>query len=276
MNYRHAFHAGNFADLVKHATLTALLDAMLRERSPLRVVDTHAGAGAYDLSGALAGKTREAEAGVVRLLADPGAPAAFDALKSAVTRLNPGGGVRLYPGSPLLIAAVLRKDDRYLGCELRPDDQAALAETLRPFAVARALLADGYAEAAKPPPPGYRQLVVIDPPFERPDDYERILDTTAAVRDADPSACLAAWLPLKDLETFDSFLRHVEDLEPGPVLVAQARLRPLNDPLKMNGCAMVLVNPPSGLEPTLGEICSWVAQGLGGEGAVGRVATLDA
>ena len=79
------------------------------------------------------------------------------------------------------------------------------------------------------------------------------------------------WLPLKDLETFDSFLRRLEDVEPGPVLVAEARLKPLRDPLKMNGCAMVLVRPPGGLEPALGQICGWVAERLGGEGASGRI-----
>jgi len=275
MNYRHAFHAGNFADLVKHATVNILLEALLRDPASLRVLDTHAGAGAYDLTGALSVRTGEAEAGIVRLMADPTAPPVFEALKAAVRRLNPQGGVRLYPGSPLLIAQNLRPRDRYVGCELREDDQASLAETLKPFPTAKALLANGYDVAREPPPYGLRQLVVIDPPFERPDDYDQIVATAAGVLAADPSASLAVWLPLKDLETFDAFLRRLEDLEPGRIVVTEARLKPLHDPMRMNGCAMVLIQPPAGIEPALQTICDWVASRLGGDGARGRVTALS-
>jgi 23S rRNA (adenine2030-N6)-methyltransferase len=275
MNYRHAFHAGNFADLVKHATVTVLIEALLRNPASLRVLDTHAGAGAYDLTGALSARTGEAEAGIVRLMADPASPPAFETLKAAVRRLNPQGGVRFYPGSPLLISQSLRPQDRYVGCELREDDRTSLAETLKPFPTAKALLANGYEVACEPPPYGVRQLVVIDPPFERPDDYDQIIATADAVLAADPSASLAAWLPLKDLETFDAFLRHLEDIQPGRIVVAEARLKPLHDPMRMNGCAMVLIQPPAGIEPQLETICDWVATRLGGDGARGRVTALS-
>ena len=114
MNYRHAFHAGNFADLVKHATLLLLLERLTKASNPLLVVDTHAGAGAYDLRGEAAARSGEAQAGIVRLMADSQAPLAFASLKQAVRRLNGGGGVQLYPGSPLLIAGALRPTDQYL------------------------------------------------------------------------------------------------------------------------------------------------------------------
>ena len=272
MNYRHAFHAGNFADLVKHATLTVLLEALQRDAAPLQVLDTHAGAGAYDLSGGMAGKTREADAGIVRLMDDGNAPPAFDALEAAVRRLNPEGGVRYYPGSPLLIAERLRPDDGYIGCELRPDDHAALTQTLGAFPNAEARLGDGYAEAANQFRRGLRSLVVIDPPFERSDDYENILGAVAAARALDAGVHFAIWLPLKDLETFDAFLRGLEDRSPGGFLVAEARLKPLHEPLKMNGCAMVLIDPPAGVEAPLRAICGWVAETLGNNGALGRVA----
>ncbi len=274
MNYRHAFHAGNFADLVKHAATTNLLAALMADDGPITVVDTHAGAGAYDLTGDLAQKTKEAEAGVVRLMADDQTPAAFDPLKAAVAKLNPNGGVRFYPGSPLLIAQLLRTNDRYLGCEVRSDDQAALVETLRSFPNTRAVLADGYAEAARLPRRSARPFILIDPPFERADDYDQILATTDAVVAADPRAVIAAWLPLKDLETFDSFLRRLEDLEPGRIVSAEARLKPLNEPLRMNGCAMVLVGAPPEVEAPLAEVCDWVAARLGGPGARGRVSVI--
>ncbi len=271
MNYRHAFHAGNFADLVKHATLTTLLAALQAQHRCVSVIDTHAGAGAYDLSGALASKTGEAEAGIVRLMADAEAPPAFDALKAAVRRLNPAGGVRLYPGSPLIVAETQRPHDGYVGCELRDDDYASLAETLRPYPTAAAFQGDGYGRALEPAAQDDFKFVLIDPPFERPDDYDQIVAATEGVLAADPTASLAAWLPLKDLETFDAFLRRLEKLEPRRLVIAEARLKPLHDPMRMNGCAMVLIQPPAGIEPALQTICDWVARRLGTDGARGRV-----
>ncbi|HEX7761878.1 MAG TPA: 23S rRNA (adenine(2030)-N(6))-methyltransferase RlmJ, partial [Caulobacteraceae bacterium] len=126
MNYRHAFHAGNFADLLKHAIVLDLMGRLTAAAGPLTVVDTHAGAGGYDLAGELARKTGEGQAGIVRLMADAGAPAVFAPLKAAVRGVNgKGQSVRYYPGSPLLIAPALRPGDRYLACEIRSDDGAA-------------------------------------------------------------------------------------------------------------------------------------------------------
>lgn len=262
MNYRHAFHAGNFADLVKHAGLTLLLEALMADPAPLEIVDTHAGAGGYDLDGELSRRTGEAAQGIFRLMADTTAPAAFDALKGAVAAGNPDGGVRFYPGSPSLIGAALRSGDHYTACEIRDDDLALLTATLKPWSNARAVQADGYDTAIQAAGAGRgRMMVLIDPPFERPDDYRRIAETFAAVRSARPAACIAAWLPLKDMETFDAFLREVEP-SAGGALVAECRLRPLADPMKMNGCALVIAGAPAGLDAPLGLVCRWVA-GLG-------------
>lgn len=275
MNYRHAFHAGNFADLVKHATLTVLLDALTADAAPLTVVDTHAGAGGYDLDGELARRTGEAAQGIFRLMAADDAPAAFEGLKRAVRRGNPGGGVRFYPGSPSLIGAALRKGDRYVACELRDDDMALLSRTLRPWSGAQALQTDGFAVALREAGKGGRLFVLIDPPFERADDYARIAETLAAVLQLDPDACVAVWLPLKDLETFDAFLRSVEPACPD-LLVAEARLKPLTDPMKMNGCAMVIANAPAGLDDGLTSVCAWVAGRLGETGGKAQVWRTDA
>jgi 23S rRNA (adenine2030-N6)-methyltransferase len=268
VNYRHAFHAGNFADLAKHAVLTGLLDKMLRDPAPLSVIDTHAGAGAYDLQGELARKT--GEAAVDRLLADETAPEAFDILIAAVARANRGGGTRVYPGSPALTAAALRPQDRLAACELRADDHAALANLLDPLAPqAQALRTDGYAYAAANAGQG-RTLVLIDPPFEQSDDYRRAADAAKAVLAANSSAVVAIWTPLKDLDTFDRFVGQLESLTE-PVLIGEIRLRPLTDPMKLNGCAMTLVNPPPGVEEPLASICGWVAQHLGEDRNEARV-----
>jgi 23S rRNA (adenine2030-N6)-methyltransferase len=270
LNYRHAFHAGNFADLVKHAALTLILEALAADPAPLTVIDTHAGAGLYDLGGDMATKSGEAAAGVVRMIAAPDAPAAFDALKAAVAEANPGGGLRLYPGSPALIGRALRPGDRYIACELRDDDVERLRQTLSPWRGAEAVQADGYATAAARVPASGRAFVLIDPPFERADDYANIAAAIRAVRARNPGAVVAVWLPLKDLETFDAFLRDIEGAASG-ALVAEARLRPLIDPMKMNGCAMVMLGAPKAVEAPLQAACDWVVGTLGGPGGRARL-----
>jgi 23S rRNA (adenine2030-N6)-methyltransferase len=271
MNYRHAFHAGNFADLQKHAILQTLLAALTTDDAPLSVIDTHAGAGAYDLGGDMAQRSGEAAAGIGRLLAMDDAPDVFAPLVAAVKTLNGGGEGSLYPGSPLLIARHLRKADRYAACELRPDDFDSLRRTLAPYPFAQAIKDDGYAmAAARAGRGGGRTLVLIDPPFERSDDYAQIVATTRAVLARDRQAVIAAWMPLKDLETFDAFMRAMETVT-NDALAAELRLRPLTDPMKMNGCAMVMVGAPRATEAAIAEITTWLADNLGDAGARARI-----
>lgn len=270
MNYRHSFHAGNFADLVKHALVLWLLKTR-QKTVPLTVFDTHAGAGLYDLSGDGV-RSKEAEAGVAKLMTAEGRPPLMDALAAEVARLNPDGGVRFYPGSPLLIADAVSDGGRYVGFELNPPVREMLAEALAGRANAEAREGDGYdavtAEAAKVRGP----LVLIDPPFEKPDDYIRSAEAAVAIVRRDPSATVAIWTPLKDLETFDAFIRRLQG-KARPTLVAEARLRPLSNPMKMNGCAMVVVNPPAGAEAAADEICGWVSKALGDAGGRSEVWT---
>lgn len=266
LNYLHAFHAGNFADLVKHAALLRLLAELTRPGPPLTVIDTHAGRGLYDLAGPEARKSGEAEAGIVQLMRAKDAPADFASLVRTVAALNAAGEVRRYPGSPWLIAESLRDNDRYVACELRPDEHDALRVVMRGRQNVRTLCADGYAAAVAECPPSGRVLVLIDPPFEKPDDYARIVDTLAALRRRNKNAQALVWLPIKDLETLDSFLRDLEDEVAAPMLVAETRIRPLTDPMKMNGCALVLMAGPD-LQGPLAAICGWVANTLGVNGA---------
>ena len=267
MNYRHAFHAGNFADLVKHAGLTRMLARLQSDPSPLAIVDTHAGAGVYDLGDESQARSREAEAGAARL-AGHDLPAEFDGLARAIEARNPKGVLRCYPGSPALILDALRPQDRYLACELRPDDHASLARLLKAKAAqAEARLADGYAAAAETARAVQGRLfVLIDPPFERADDYVRIVETLERVVKARPSASVLVWLPLKDLETLDGFVRRLEAARLPDALIGEARMRPLRDPMKMNGCALVALNAPAGFELDLREICGFVVSTLGEDG----------
>lgn len=270
MNYRHAYHAGNFADLQKHAILLAVLDALKAASPSLSVIDTHAGAGGYDLSGEMARRSGEADAGIFRLLREADAPAVFAPLVAAVRAVNGGQEGPLYPGSPLLIAGALRREDRYTACELRDDDFDLLRRSLAPYAFAQATKADGYETAAARAGRGGRAFILIDPPFERPDDYARIVEVTRQVLQRDPAAVLAIWTPLKDLETFDAFIRALETVT-DDALVAEVRLRPLLDPMKMNGSAMVLVGAPREVEPAVRTATDWIVRHLGQTGGAARV-----
>ena len=266
LNYRHAFHAGNFADLVKHAALLRLMAELTRPGPPLTVIDTHAGRGLYDLAGPEARKSGEADAGIIQLMAAKDAPAEFGSLIRTVAALNKGGEVRRYPGSPWLIAESMRPTDRYIACELRPDEHDALRIVLRGRENVRTLCADGYKAAVAECPRSGKVLVLIDPPFEQPDDYTRIVETLAALRVKNPAAQALVWLPIKDLQTLDVFLGDLEDEVTAPLLVAETRIRPLIDPMKMNGCGLVLMGGPD-LQAPLAAICGWVAQALGADGS---------
>jgi 23S rRNA (adenine2030-N6)-methyltransferase len=275
MNYRHIFHAGNFADLLKHAVLLEALAALARERGALTVIDTHAGAGRYELAGADARRTGEGVSGIGRLLADPGAPAVFAALISAVRRLN-DGEPRFYPGSPLLTLGALRPGDAYIGCELRADDHAALSALLAGNRRARILREDGWAALDRLAPPApVRLLALIDPPFEASDDHARAAASAARVLARNPKATVMIWTPIKDLTSFDDALIALEDAARGaPVLVAETRLRPLSDPMRLNGCAMVAINPTPGLDASARAAATWIAEALGESGGLGRATIL--
>jgi 23S rRNA (adenine2030-N6)-methyltransferase len=280
MNYRHGFHAGNFADLAKHAALLTLLRLVRQGEAPLLVVDTHAGAGAYDLSNPDFARSREAEAGIQALLGST-VPESLKPLADYVRAKNAKAGFRdrvgIYPGSPVLVLDHQRPTDDYIGCELREDDFDILRERIEPRG--QAVQEDGYDVAVEAADDDKDLLYLIDPPFERADDYVRIVDCLHDVLALRPDARALVWLPLKDLETYDAFLRHLErdlaegdDLtRPPEILATELRLRPLTNPMKMNGCALVTVNPPEGFAPLLEAIARDVVAVFGETGAAARI-----
>jgi 23S rRNA (adenine2030-N6)-methyltransferase len=268
MNYRHAFHAGNFADLFKHVLLLAALEALQDSSAALGVIDTHAGAGVYDLSGEAARRTGEGGA-ASRLMDEADAPAVFAPLKAAVASLNGGRRGSLYPGSPWLIARALRPRDRAVACELRADDAAALRQALAGRRGIETLVGDGWRLAAQKAgalPAGL--LVLIDPPFEAPDDGAQAAQLTARLLARNPAAVVAVWAPIKDLAGFDALCVALEDAAgERPVLIAQARLRAPVDPMRLNGCAMIIVNPAHGLARIAREAADWIAARFGDDSA---------
>ena len=249
MNYRHGFHAGNFADVFKHAALIGLLDALQAKPAALCCFDTHAGRGRYDLDGEQAQKTQEHADGIQRLLDADGLPAALQRYLALVRAFQPADatGIAHYPGSPLLVQRLLREQDRAIVCELHEEEAAALRGALAGdprFAIHQR---DGYAALkALLPPVQKRGLVLIDPPFEAQGAEFALIQ--AALADAWrrwPNATYAVWYPIKLRETIMPFHRWLRDhAGRADVLVAELLLHPDNSGLRLNGCGLAFVNPP--------------------------------
>lgn len=272
MNYRHAFHAGNFADVFKHTILLGLIEALKGKQTPFCYVDTHAGRGRYDLNGAEATRTGEATSGVQRLLSSTRAPALLHVYVNLVRALNAGHEeLTVYPGSPLLASLLMREQDRGILCELQPEEAAALKSLFRGdprFAVHER---DGYAAMkALLPPPQRRGLVLIDPPFEAQEDEFRIIEK--ALADAQrrwPGGIYAAWYPIKLRQHVQPFHRWLARSGFPKVLVAELLLHPDNSALRLNGCGLAIVNPPWKFERQLTELLP-ALQGLLAQGRYGQ------
>ncbi len=270
MNYRHAFHAGNFADCMKHALLVWLLRAMQRKASPLRVLDTHAGIGTYDLSAPEAERTGEWRAGIARLAEPPPELAEYVALATAV----PGQ----YPGSPAITRALLRPQDALLACELHPEDHATLRRRFRGDTQVAVHHRDGW-EALKglTPFPEKRGLLLVDPPFEQEGEFERLVAGVALVSGRFRAAVQACWYPIKHRAPVRAFHAALRETGVRDMLAAELWLREPTDPTRLNGCGLLVVNPPWQFEAEGGAILAALLARLGnreaGEGwAMQRIA----
>ncbi|MEO5373877.1 MAG: 23S rRNA (adenine(2030)-N(6))-methyltransferase RlmJ [Alphaproteobacteria bacterium] len=275
MNYRHIYHAGNFADVVKHAVLALLVEHLLRKDTPFRVLDTHAGLGVYDLTANEAERTGEFRDGIGRLLAEPDPPAALAPYLRAVALLNggTGGSPRLYPGSPWLVRSMLRDRDRLVAVELHPEDAATLAATFRHDRGVGVHQADAWqALKAFLPPPERRGLVLMDPPFEARDEFERLADGLARAHRRFATGILAAWYPIKDPEQAATLHRAVQGIGVARALAVELLVRSPVDRFRLNGCGLVVVNPPWRLDETLGELMPFLTRVLAQDSlASGRV-----
>lgn len=257
MNYRHAFHAGNFADVFKHAILVGLIEALKAKQTPFCYVDTHSGRGRYELTGSEAKRTGEAADGVQRLLASTRVPTLLHVYVNLVRAMNAGNSeLTVYPGSPLLASLLMREQDRGILCELQPEEAEALKAVFRGDARFAVHVRDGYAAMkALLPPPQRRGLVLVDPPFEAQDDEFRIIEK--ALADAQkqwPTGIYAIWYPIKLRQHVQPFHRWLSRSGFPKVLVAELLLHPDNSALRLNGCGMAIINPPWKFERQLEEL----------------------
>jgi 23S rRNA (adenine2030-N6)-methyltransferase len=263
VNYRHAYHAGNFADCFKHALLLWLLRALARKDKPFSVLDTHAGLGAYDLEADEARRTGEAEAGIRRLLESPPAPLAD--YVGLVRQLG------LYPGSPAIVRAVLRPGDRLACCELHPEDYAVLRRRFGRDRQVQVHLRDGYeALGALLPPAERRGLVLIDPPYEQPDEFSKVAAGLRLAASRFPGAVLAAWYPIKHRAPVRDFFHAMRESGLRDVVAAEFLLREPLDAARLNGCGLLVVNPPWRFEAESLPILAGLLERLGnGEAGAG-------
>ena len=272
MNYRHAFHAGNFADVVKHAVVSRLIEYLKRKDSAFRVIDTHAGTGRYDLFSDAASRTAEWRDGIGRLLDTKVQPDAANLLEpylDAVRHENTGGALRQYPGSPRIIRSLLRKQDRLTAIELHSEDARALRGLFAGDHQVRVIELDGWlALGAHLPPKEKRGLVLVDPPFEAPDEFERLVNHLAKGFRRWPGGLYALWYPIKDRERAAAFRSALAASQIPKILDVRFDLRSAPQGSRLDGSGMIVVNPPFPLEAELNVLLPALHGALtaGGEG----------
>jgi 23S rRNA (adenine2030-N6)-methyltransferase len=255
MNYRHAYHAGNFADVVKHVVLTRLVEYLKRKDKAFRVIDTHAGIGLYDLSSKEAQKTGEWQGGIGRVLsADLTLEAAqlMAPYLDAVRSVNPDGGLSAYPGSPLIARLLLRKQDRLSAIELHPEDAATLKAQFADDFQVRVIELDGWlALGAHLPPKEKRGLVLVDPPFEQAGEFDRLVERLAAASRRWQGGIYALWYPIKDRQAVAAFHKALASAGIAKILDISFEIRGASSEPRLDGSGMIVVNPPFTLEAEL-------------------------
>lgn len=266
LSYRHGFHAGNAGDVLKHAALAAALALLTRKDKPLCYLESHAGAGRYDLADARARKTGEHRAGIGRLWDHTDAPAALEPYLRVLRAENPDGALRVYPGSPAIAAALLRPVDRLVLMELNANDGDALRAAFladRRVAVHRR---DGYEGlVALVPPRERRGLALLDPSYEVESDYAEVVATVAATHARWPGGCYAIWYPLLDRPLSRRLVRALVATGLRRVLCAELRVDVRDGP-GMKGAGMLWVNPPFTLDAALEEMLPWLSRSLAQDG----------
>ncbi|KAA5606150.1 23S rRNA (adenine(2030)-N(6))-methyltransferase RlmJ [Roseospira marina] len=263
MNYRHAFHAGNVGDVLKHMVQIHVLAHLRAKAKPFAVIDTHAGIGAYDLTGPAAIRTGEWRHGLGRLWGAADPPEAVRAYLDHVRAIQEELGATIYPGSPLISAHHLRPGDRMVAVERHPEDYAVLADLLgrAPGVIVRE--GDGYAAlAALLPPAERRGLILIDPPFEEREEYQALALALGRAHRRFATGVYMLWYPIKDPGAVAVMRQMIQDSAVPRVLAVELTVRPTTVLAGLAGCGLILVNPPWRLEETLREALPWLAARL--------------
>ena len=276
MNYRHAFHAGGFADVIKHIVLVRTLLYLHEKPAAFRVIDTHAGAGLYDLKSQEAARGGEWLTGIARIMQAQFSGAAVPLIKpylDIVSAFNPQGGIEAYPGSPLIARALLRPQDRLTACEVEAGARKHLIDALRRDAQAKVVDLDGWVGLlAFVPPRERRGLVLIDPPFEDKDEFERLSDRFASAFAKWPTGIYLLWYPAKSRRASDDLARRVAQATAGAkpagkCLRLEFSVAPQAPGSPLASTGLLIVNPPWTLHGELKTLLPELERPLGQGGA---------
>jgi 23S rRNA (adenine2030-N6)-methyltransferase len=267
LSYQHDYHAGNHADVLKHSVLAILIRALQRKPAALRIIDSHAGSGVYDLHGELAQRGQEFQHGVMRLLAAPpalagsGAPPSLAPYFEALTAQNPDGNLRYYPGSPQLALTLLREQDRLELFELHPQASAALRAHFHRKPNVHVHHRDGFEGlVAVVPPRERRGIAVIDPSYEHKSDYLRVVETLAAAIRRWANGVFMVWYPLIRQPGSGQLIARLKQLKLPRAF--QVELEPAPAAARMRGSGVVIVNLPFQLDPELERLLPWLLRCL--------------
>ena len=270
MNYRHIYHAGNFADCLKHIVLCRILDYLKKKDKPFFSLDTHAGIGLYDLSAEEAQKTGEWQDGIGRLVSSgetsipPHLAPILSSYLGAIRSLNPDGGLNLYPGSPKLIQMLSREQDRATFVEMHASDVEELSASCRHDRRCHVRRDDGWvALRADLPPKERRGLVLIDPPYEEAGEYDRMVSQWLKGYKRWPTGTYCLWYPIKAQREADRMAEQFAEAGIENSLRAELIIHKLDTAKRLNGTGLIIINPPFTLHDELQQLLPFLADRLG-------------
>ncbi|ALG67169.1 23S rRNA (adenine(2030)-N(6))-methyltransferase RlmJ [Beggiatoa leptomitoformis] len=264
MNYRHSYHAGNFADVFKHITLIALLQHLQQKTNPFCYLETHAGIGGYDLNAEEARKTLEYQNGIEKLLQNPIDHPLLQVYQELIKSYNEEtASIRYYPGSPLIAYHFLREQDRAVYIELHEEAANALKQLFKSYKHVAVHNMDGYqALKAFLPPKEKRGLVLIDPPFESPDEFTHLIKHIKIAYKRWATGTYAIWYPIKQYTDILPFHRQIRELGIPKILSTEFCIYPDDTNLRLNGCGLIIINPPWQLDDKLKTILPHLCNAL--------------
>ncbi len=265
--YRHMFHAGNFADVFKHAAVMQLAILIGRKDKPFLYLDTHAGIGRYDLSHAWAQKNREFEQGIGRIFSRNDCPQTVRPYLDVVRRCNPDGKLRFYPGSPLLVRELMREGDRMVLVDLGREDYERLQKEFADERRVQVRNMDGYQALKACLPPGERRaLILIDSPFDRKDEFRRLSEALVDAHRRFATGVYAVWYPLMDAKSVAGFEQSVSAKGIRRVLKLELSVHPASWQQGLRGSAMLIINPPYGFDSLAAPMLHWLWSALSPDG----------
>jgi 23S rRNA (adenine2030-N6)-methyltransferase len=265
MNYRHLYHAGNFADVMKHIVLVGLITALLRKENPFCFLDTHAGTGYYDLLSEAAKKNKEYANGIMKVLSQENPPPLVKRYLGCIQKTNSRlsqsrfASLRYYPGSPLIIRPFLRPKDRIIATELHPQEYQELKQACGNDRQLSVHQMDGYQGLkAFLPPQERRGLVLIDPPYENPDEFKHLTAALGVALKRWETGIYALWYPIKERLPIDHFHNLLKEKVQRDLLVIELSIYPEDVPSHLNGCGMLIINPPWKFDQEMNQTLPWL------------------